>query len=44
MAETGSHPVHRSTDLHVSDRPCERLAALGLVEKTGIGIRLSLPA
>jgi hypothetical protein len=29
MGETGSRPVYRITDLHVSDRPRERLAALG---------------
>jgi DNA repair protein RadC len=29
MTETGSHPVYRITDLHVNDRPRERLAALG---------------
>jgi hypothetical protein len=44
MAETGSRPVYRITDLHVNDRPRERLAALGLVERTGIGFRLSLSA
>jgi len=29
MAESTSHPVYRITDLHESDRPRERLAALG---------------
>jgi DNA repair protein RadC len=29
MAETSSHPVYRITDLHVNDRPRERLALLG---------------
>jgi DNA repair protein RadC len=29
MAETGSRPVYRITDLNVSERPRERLAALG---------------
>jgi DNA repair protein RadC len=29
VTETAHHPVYRITDLQVSDRPRERLAALG---------------
>jgi len=29
MSETSPHPVYRITDLHVNDRPRERLASLG---------------